>query len=213
MADYFGAASDLLSGASSLISGFASAAGSKDAAKYFTEAAGYAELGGELKNRMITRQAYQTIGQEKAQTGASGFAMEGSAADIMRSSAQQAGIARGINTINTDIQVRGYNAQAASAKAAASAQSSGGILGGIGGIIGAAASIFSDDNLKKNVVLIRKRADGLGVYEFEYENIQGRFRGVMASEVERKYPHAVSMSKGWRTIDYKAINAEFRRVA
>jgi hypothetical protein len=213
MADYFGAATDLLGGASSLVSGFASSAGSKAAAKYFGEAADYAQLGGELKNRMIQRQAYQTIGQEQAATAGNGFQMEGSSADIMRSSAQQAGIARGINTINTDIQVQGYNAQAASAKAAASAQSSGGIMGGIGGIIGAAASIFSDDNLKKNISLVRMRADGLGVYEFEYENIEGRFRGVLASEVERQYPRAVSMNKGWRQIDYKAINAEFRRVA
>lgn len=213
MADYFGAAEDLFQGVGDVFSGFAEAAGSKQAAKFYGEAANYAGEAGEIKNIMLRRQAFQTIGGAQADVASSGLKLSGSAQDVMRSSAQQASLSQAINNINTRIQVGSYQAQAASAEAAAKAQKGGGILGGIGSLVGAAASIFSDDTLKTNIILVRRRADGLGVYRYCYEGIEGTFQGVLASEVEKTYPSAISMRDGWRQVDYEAIGAEFRRIA
>lgn len=139
MADYFGAASDLFSGLGDFFGGQAEAAGSKKAASLYSQAAKYAQTGGEIKDLMLKRQAFQTIGGTQADIGAAGLKMSGSAAEVMRSNAQQASLARGINDINTRIQVNSYQAQAAAAKAAASAQSSGGIFSALGSIVSAAA--------------------------------------------------------------------------
>lgn len=213
MADYFGAAEDLFQGVGDVFSGFSEAAGSKQAAKFYGEAATYSEDAGQIRGIMLRRQAFQTIGGAQADVASSGLKMSGTAQEVMRSSAQQASLSQAVNNINTQIQVGSYQAQEASANAAAKAQEGGGILGGIGSIIGAAASIFSDDNLKNNVVLVRRRADGLGIYRYSYEGHEGTYQGVLASEVEKKYPSAISMRDGWRQVDYVAIGAEFKRVA
>ena len=51
---------------------------------------------------------------------------------------------------------------------------------------------------------------------FEYINKNhgdGRFEGVMAQDVEKTYPQAVSISpEGYKMVDYSQIGIEFRRV-
>lgn len=133
------AGSNLFSDLGSSFGDFAEAGGSKKAAKMYGEAANYADLSGELKGRMIARQAFQTQGSAEAAASSNGFSLSGSTQDILRSNAQQAGLARGINTINTDIQVSGYKAEQSSANAAAEAQQG----AGIGSALGAIASVAS----------------------------------------------------------------------
>lgn len=142
MANYFGAAEDLFQGAGDIFAGFSEAAGSQQAAKFYEEAAGFAKEEGQLKDIMLRRQAFQTIGGAQADIASSGLKMSGSAMNVLRSNAQQASLSRAITDVNTRIQVGSYQAQAASAQAAAQAQEGGGILGGLGGIVGAIASLF-----------------------------------------------------------------------
>jgi len=73
----------------------------------------------------------------------------------------------------------------------------------------AAGAMFSDYALKKNVREVGRRCH-LGVYEFEYRRDEypelslpaGVHRGHIAQEVERLFPEAVSMSQGFKMVDY-----------
>jgi len=83
------------------------------------------------------------------------------------------------------------------------------IFGGGGG--GAAMDIpmegasFSDRRLKTNIHRISTRADGLGVYEFEYIWGGGKHIGLMAQEVLGIYPDAVGNVGGYYTVDYSRV--------
>jgi hypothetical protein len=66
-------------------------------------------------------------------------------------------------------------------------------------------SMFSDQRLKKNVVRLGTRSDGLGVYGFEYIWGGGRQIGLMAQEVAIIYPEAVGESGGYMTVDYGKV--------
>jgi len=72
--------------------------------------------------------------------------------------------------------------------------------------------LFSDIRMKKNIILKKKLANGLNLYEFEYKNKfkriagYGRYKGFMAHEVEKLYPKAVQIeSNGYKSIDYSLI--------
>ena len=80
-------------------------------------------------------------------------------------------------------------------------------LVGAGGKLGAAALPFmmgSDRRLKENIKVVgRDERTALPLYEFEYIGGTGkRFIGVMADEVEKKFPEMVVM----RPDGYKAVN-------
>ncbi len=81
------------------------------------------------------------------------------------------------------------------------------LLGGAGSLVGGLANLFSDPKLKKNVTKIgdfkgldwctwiwNEAANKLGLY--------GAGVGVMADQVETKYPHAIGESKGYKTVNY-----------
>jgi len=211
--DLFGAATDLLGGISSLLGGSSAASGQKAAATAYAKAAQYTAVETGIKEQMATRQIYQTIGAAKAAIGASGLEESGSAADIIRSSAQQGALTKGLIETQGSIDYSNYMAQSKAASAAASSSSSGGFLGAIGGIVGAVASIFSDDRLKTDIELRSRRADGLGIYRFRFNSEGPLFEGVLASEVERLYPDAVQHDDlGYRRIDYDAIGVKFCEV-
>jgi len=74
----------------------------------------------------------------------------------------------------------------------------------------------SDIRAKENIELIDIRPDGLGIYEFEYrpefKNTptagHGRYRGLMAQEVEKIYPNAVvTLDSGYKAIKYAEVPA------
>lgn len=65
---------------------------------------------------------------------------------------------------------------------------------------------FSDRRLKRDIVQIGTRPDGLGVYEFEYVWGGGRRTGLMAQEVRDLYPDAVlEMPGGFLAVDYRRV--------
>lgn len=79
------------------------------------------------------------------------------------------------------------------------------ILSGIAGV----ASIFSDRRTKKNIKLVDRFEDGLGLYTFRYldelptDELRG---GVMADEVARIRPWALGPTiGGFQTVDYTRL--------
>lgn len=99
------------------------------------------------------------------------------------------------------------------------------IAGSIGGIMGGVANMYSsgaaaalgfpsDRRLKENVerVGVDERTQ-LPLYEFSYINDDRRFVGVMADEVEKRFPDAVAWSDlGFATVNYDKLGIEFREV-
>lgn len=93
-----------------------------------------------------------------------------------------------------------------------------GFWGGLmqaGGTLGGAAikaGMFSDINMKENIKLIGKLGNGLNLYKFDYKPEfkdvagHGSFIGVMAQEVEKVIPDAVSVANnGYKQVDYSLV--------
>jgi len=79
---------------------------------------------------------------------------------------------------------------------------------------GTFTKMFSDIRMKENIELIGYMANGLNVYDFEYKPEykdtagHGRFRGVMAQEVEKVIPYAViTLDDGYKMVDYSLLGA------
>lgn len=70
----------------------------------------------------------------------------------------------------------------------------------------------SDIRAKENIQLVGQTPAGLGIYEFEYkpefkaQSGYGRYRGVMAQEVEKIIPEAVAIdTDGYKMVDYSKV--------
>ena len=100
--------------------------------------------------------------------------------------------------------VQNYNAQLgawSAANQAAAAESAG--FGQFAGALGAAAvTKYSDRRLKTDIVKLGTLPDGLGVYAFTYIESGSRDVGVMADEVEKVFPDAVTEVRGYKMVDY-----------
>lgn len=75
----------------------------------------------------------------------------------------------------------------------------------------------SDVRVKENIERVGTLANGLGLYEFDYKPEfkehpmcgYGRFRGVMAQEVEKLIPEAVvTMDNGYKAVKYDLVEME-----
>ncbi|PCJ97836.1 MAG: hypothetical protein COA45_09110 [Zetaproteobacteria bacterium] len=70
----------------------------------------------------------------------------------------------------------------------------------------------SDVRLKENIILIGEEL-GHNIYEFDYLDGSGRFRGVMAQEVMKSVPDAVTRhSNGYLQVDYDKLGLRMVRV-
>ena len=87
---------------------------------------------------------------------------------------------------------------------------------GSSGATGGSNGTTSDIRAKENIIKIDVRPDGLSIYEFDYKPEfkntptagYGRYRGLMAQEVERVYPNAVfTLDSGYKAIDYSKVPA------
>lgn len=74
----------------------------------------YAKTSTEIKDYQLTRGIGLTLGQQSADVAASGFGAAGSALDLMRDSAAQGALARGVLQAQGMIEVEGYEQQAKS---------------------------------------------------------------------------------------------------
>tara|TARA_R100000697_G_scaffold66429_1_gene79086 strand:- start:164 stop:1276 length:1113 start_codon:yes stop_codon:yes gene_type:complete len=73
--------------------------------------------------------------------------------------------------------------------------------------------VTSDKRLKKNIKYKSKSKHGYNIYEFEYTWSPQRYTGVMAQEVEKVKPSAVSRSKyGYMMVDYDQLDVNMERV-
>lgn len=125
-----GAVSDLFGG----VAGLSEAGAYQKAATIAGQNVGLEQTSTALQETALARQAYQTISASKASVAGAGFAAGGSAGDILRSSAQQAALAKGITGVQGAITEAGFAQQAAAYSgqaAAAKTKGAGGIFGGL----------------------------------------------------------------------------------
>lgn len=125
------------------------------------------------------------------------------------------GATPGANVANTDYAGMVQQNYANQLQAQQNKQSMFGDL--FGGIAGAGASLlgnpamapllFSDRRLKTDVKKVGKTDDGQNVYAYRYKGDKRMHLGLMAQEVERKTPEAVTEVAGFKAVDYsKALH-------
>jgi len=88
-------------------------------------------------------------------------------------------------------------------------------MAALGSILGGAAGnpSLSDKTLKKNIKYKSKSKSGLNIYEFEYNWSPQKYTGVMAQEVEKVKPLAVSENIfGHMMVDYSQLDVNMERV-
>jgi hypothetical protein len=88
-------------------------------------------------------------------------------------------------------------------------------LVGAGAVLGGAAIGASDRRLKENIELVgRDEHTMLPLYEFEYKGGTGkRYLGVMADDVEKKFPDMVyKMPDGFKAVNYAGLGIEMVEV-
>lgn len=73
---------------------------------------------------------------------------------------------------------------------------------------------YSDITLKENIEHIgNDEATGLPIYDFDYKGKTGRYRGVMAHDVEKVMPKAVGIVNGKKTVDYNMLGMKLYRIS
>ena len=78
--------------------------------------------------------------------------------------------------------------------------------------LGSTAAMFSDSRLKDNIVLVGKEK-GHNIYEFNYKDGSGRYRGVLADEIQKTDPKAViSHKNGYKMVDYDMLGLKMTKV-
>ena len=101
-------------------------------------------------------------------------------------------------------QQAGYNAQLGAVNA--NNQASSNFMGGLMGLGGA---IFSDINLKENIKKVGALDNGLNLYSYNYKDgydlPKGKQVGVMAQEVEKVIPEAVTEIGGFKAVNYEML--------
>ena len=110
-------------------------------------------------------------------------------------------------------QILGAQSSAFNAGLNAQGQVMGGLVGA-GAKLGAAA-IMSDRRLKENITVVgRDERTGLPLYDFEYKGGSGRrFRGVMADDVEKRFPDMIfEMPDGFKAVNYAGLGIEMVEV-
>jgi hypothetical protein len=91
--------------------------------------------------------------------------------------------------------------------------------GGEGGGAQQAGQIVagSDERIKQNIVRTGIKKNGIEIVEFNYNDKSGkdtskRYRGVIAQEVEKIKPEAVSEKDGFKHVDYSMIEIEMEEI-
>lgn len=99
-----------------------------------------------------------------------------------------------------------YNAQVAQANA--KNQANGAMMGGLFGLAGSLGSMgiykYSDRRLKTDIQRVGQLDNGLPVYLYRYKGDPTPQMGVMAQEVEKANPGAVTEIGGFKAVDYDA---------
>ena len=73
--------------------------------------------------------------------------------------------------------------------------------------------VWSDIRLKRNIVLIRKSQSNLNIYEYNYLWSNKKYRGVMAQDLLKSKPEAVSKLFGYYLVNYNKIDVDFEKIS
>ena len=102
------------------------------------------------------------------------------------------------------IQQAGYNAQ--NAQYLNSQQQTNSILGGLFGLGSSALMAFSDEELKEDIHDTGEEIADVPIKTFNWKSTGEPDVGVIAQDVQKKYPHLVEMDKsGYRKVNYGAL--------
>jgi hypothetical protein len=71
--------------------------------------------------------------------------------------------------------------------------------------IGAIGSLFSDEDIKGDLVQIAEHPIGVPVYMYTRKDTGERMIGVLAQDVYKVMPHAVGIRDGYLTVDYEEL--------
>lgn len=178
-----------------------------------------AMISGNIIQTQLGQKINLAMGKVSAEAAGSGGTQGGSAGDVLRMSAMQGGLAKAVQGVSNELQVRGYqekgtaeDAQAAQmqgAAAAAGAAKAGGMFGAAFSAVGGLFSLFSDDKLKEDIELLETREDGVNIYTFRFLMDGIRYRGVLASEVQRFKPWClIENDSPFLMVDYSKLNLE-----
>lgn len=143
-----------------------------------------------------------------AYSGATGAGTAGLNTTMAPGSQAMTGMAQAGNTMGTVLtnQTSQFNA---------GLNAEGQVTGALVGAGTTAAFKYSDRRLKENIELVgRDERTMLPLYEFEYKGGSGRrFMGVMADDVEQKYPDMVyDMPDGYKAVNYAGLGIEMVEV-
>lgn len=70
----------------------------------------------------------------------------------------------------------------------------------------------SDIRLKENIELVGKSPLGINIYEFDYKNKNGRYRGVMADELDTGNGAVLIGTDGYLRVDYSKVDVDFEQI-
>ena len=127
----------------------------------------------------------------------------------------------GLDLIGLGEAQRNRAFQEQQARANRKSQERAALIGGLGSLGGAAiiAGLFSDETLKKKIKRIGISKTNIPIVEFEYKDSNlyggGKFVGVLAQDVEKIEPDAVTIHKesGFKQVNYNKIDVDFKKVA
>lgn len=199
----YGGAMDLGNGAmsniSALLTGAGDVAGAQGGYNNYLQMAGYAPA---------MRQLSQSV---TGQGAAAGILNSGSTARALQSRGAELNQGFFNNYLQQLAGQAGLGLQAGGlvANAGQKSVSKGGgpsTLGSIASIAGSIAPMFSDRRLKRNIELVGREADGLGIYLCRYVWSRTRRLMVMADEVAKLRPWALGPVRGgFATVRYGAL--------
>jgi len=89
------------------------------------------------------------------------------------------------------------------------------ISGGMQGVMGAAtmaSSFMSDRRMKKDIKYLHKSNEGHKVYSFKYKDGDTKYSGVMAQDVLKINPNAVTLKNGMLAVYYDMIDVDMQRL-
>tara|TARA_B100001029_G_scaffold97654_1_gene80275 strand:+ start:219 stop:1337 length:1119 start_codon:yes stop_codon:yes gene_type:complete len=73
--------------------------------------------------------------------------------------------------------------------------------------------VSSDIRLKRNIVLIGQSQSNLNIYEYNYVWSNKKYRGVMAQDLLKSNPEAVSKLFGYYLVNYSKIDVDFEEIS
>ena len=73
--------------------------------------------------------------------------------------------------------------------------------------------VNSDIRLKRNIVLIGQSQSNLNIYEYNYVWSNKKYRGVMAQDLLKSNPEAVSKLFGYYLVNYSKIDVDFEEIS